>query len=107
MGDASQTFTMDSLGNQQQVTTTSNNGTVTPQNETFNSQNEIQTTMPTGVTSLYDANGNMVYIPLDDGSGDYYHATYDAWNNMVGETLVGSAAARCRRLRCRNRAVFL
>jgi YD repeat-containing protein len=70
--------------------TTSDNGTVTPQTETFNSQNEIQTTMPAGVTSLYDANGNMVYIPLDNGSGDYYHAVYDAWNNMVGETLVGT-----------------
>ena len=71
-GAASQSWTLDSQGNQSSVTT---NGVT--QTETANAQNQITSISGTSATPTYDANGNMT----TDQDGNTY--VYNAWNQLA------------------------
>ncbi len=78
---ASQSWSLDALGN---FTSTTTNGVT--QTETFNQQNEVTSISGAGAVT-YDANGNLTA----DGSGNTY--VYDAWNQLVAVQNNGTTVA--------------
>ncbi|HZL35880.1 MAG TPA: RHS repeat-associated core domain-containing protein, partial [Tepidisphaeraceae bacterium] len=81
---ASQSWSLDPLGNWSSVTDSATNPSPTPQTRSVNAQNEITnitgntlSTGTTAVTPTYDVFGNMTV----DDAGD--HLTYNGWNQLT------------------------
>ncbi len=77
-----QDFTLDQLGNWENLTETDGTTTTLDQDRTHNGVNEL-TTLDVWVSPAYDDAGNMTTMPQPQAPSSSYTLKYDAWNRTV------------------------
>ena len=75
-------YTLDQLGNWENLTKKTSGSTTLDQDRTHNAANELQT-VDVWQNPAHDAAGNMTTIPRPKAPANGYTAKYDAWNRLV------------------------